>query len=100
MMHGRNIAHGDRARVRHVLNHKWNPIGVFERLKVAYEYDRDIATIYLMLFDERTNRQRLANQLRELATTSMVPSDRRDLRERCDLTATALMPLRSESTTH
>jgi len=68
--------------------------------KAAYEYDSYIATIYLMLFDERTNRQRLANHLRKLATTSMVLSDGRELRERCDLAATALMSLRSEFTTH
>jgi hypothetical protein len=69
-----------RARIRHILMHEWDPIGV-PGLPVD-EYDRYIAKIYLMLLNARTNRQRIANHLLGIATVSMGLSDRPARRER------------------
>src|SRR5258708_1832650 len=93
-------ARENRARIRDVLMHKWDPIGVSGIFEAADEYDSYIGRIYWMLLDERTNHHRIANHLLGLATNSMGFSDGRELRERCDLAATALMLLRSEFATH
>jgi hypothetical protein len=75
-----------RSRVRDILMHEWDPIGV-AGICPADEYDRYISTIYFILSDERTNHRRIANHLLGIATVSMGLSDRPILRERCGLAA-------------
>lgn len=72
---------------------KWDPIDT-SGIGPDDEYDRYISTIYLMLQDERTNHQRVADHPLGLATTAMGLSDSPQLKEKCALAAAALMSLR------
>jgi hypothetical protein len=100
MAHGRDKdqTRENRARIQEILMQKWDPIGTFG-IGPDDEYDRYISTIYLMLLDERTNHQRVADHLLGLATAAMGLSDRPKLREKCALAAAALMSLREAFTT-
>jgi hypothetical protein len=93
--HNKDLDLENRARIREILMQKWDPIGI-SGIGPDGEYDSYINTIYLMLFDKRTNQQRITNHLLGLAVNAMGLSDKPRLREKCILAAAALLALRPE----
>jgi hypothetical protein len=91
----RNKTEEIRSRIRDILTHKWDPIGI-SGICPPDEYDSYIGTIFLILSDVRTNHQRITHHLSRIAAHSMGLSDRPALRERCRLAAMELMALRQE----
>ncbi len=82
-----------RERIREILMQKWDPIGI-AGICPDNEYDHYVSKVYLVLLDECTDHQRIADHLLDLATAAMGLSDRPRLREKCALAAAALMSLR------
>jgi hypothetical protein len=62
MAHGHNRyqSRENRARVRRILLHDWDPIGIQDIPEASDEYDRYADKAYVMLMDERATADRIA----------------------------------------
>ena len=105
---GKHVAHGrnkyqsreSRARIREILLHQWDPIGVSDVPEAADEYDAYVGKVYTMLMDDRAEAAEIANYLFNLATKHMLISPSESLVQGSDEVAKLLVGLRPEFETH
>lgn len=102
MAHGRNKyqSRENRARVRALFMHDWDPIGVAGAAGAEDEYDAYADRAYVMLMDDRVSAETIATYLFEIATKRMGLSHVADLAERSNRVAQALVAMRPEFETH
>jgi GTPase SAR1 family protein len=98
MAHGRNKyqSRENRARVRRILLHDWDPIGIQDIPEASDEYDRYADKAYVMLMDERATADRIAAYLYEIAAEHMGLGQHQRLAEASKNVAEALVTLRPE----
>ena len=102
MAHGRNKyqSRENRARVREILLRDWDPIGIYDMLEAADEYDAYANKAYVMLMDEGATASEIAGYLFAIATEHMGLTHSQQLAERSDHVAKLLVSLRPEFQTH
>jgi len=102
MAHGRNKfqSRESRAKMRGILLHEWDPIGVAGIPEVEDEYDSYADRVYVMLMDERATVDVIAAYLLEVAATQMGLGFSAKLADRTALVARALVALRPGFETH
>jgi hypothetical protein len=73
MAHGRNKDQSEenRMRVRQILLHDWDPIGIQDEPAASDEYDRYADRAYVMLMDERATAEAIAAYLDLIAAEHM-----------------------------
>ena len=73
MAHGRNKyqSRENRARVRRILLHDWDPIGIQDVPEANDEYDRYADKAHVMLMDDRATADMIAAYLYEIAAEHM-----------------------------
>ncbi len=98
MTHGRNNYQscGNRARVRQILLHDWDPIGVQDIDQASDEYDGYADQVYAMLTDESATVDKIAAYLYKIAAEHMGLGRNRHLAETCKSVAETLVALRPE----
>lgn len=102
MAHGRNKyqSRENRLRVRQILLHDWDPIGVQHAPEASDEYDTYADKAYVMLMDERATADRIASYLYEIAAEYMGLGHHQRLAESSRRVAETLVALRPEFETH
>lgn len=102
MAHGRNKyqSRENRARVRRILLHDWDPIGVQDIPEASDEYDRYADKAYVMLMDERATTDTIATYLYQIAAEHMGLGHNQRLAEASKSVAETLVALRPEFETH
>jgi hypothetical protein len=102
MSQGRNKyqSRESRARVRQILLHDWDPIGIQDIPEASDEYDGYADKAYVMLMDERTTADTIATYLYGIATERMGLGDHQRLAEISKSVAASLYALRPEFETH
>ena len=98
MAHGRNKyqSRENRARVRGILLHDWDPIGIQDVPEARDEYDRYADKAYVMLMDETETADMIAAYLYEIATEHMGLGASQQGAEICKSVAETLVALRPE----
>lgn len=101
MAHGRNKyqSRENRSRVRQILLHEWDPIGV-AGVGPDDEYDAYADKVYVMLMGERATETDTAAYLLNIATEHMGLSDSDRLAERSEHVAKLLVSIRPDFETH
>jgi len=102
MARGRNKyqSRENRARVRKLLLHEWDPIGVADVPEASDEYDRYADEAYVMLMERNAGTAQIAAYLLAVATDNMGLSRHPELEKRCNGVADRLVFLRPEFLTH
>jgi hypothetical protein len=102
MTNGRNKyqSRENRAKVRELLMHEWDPIGVKDVPEAQDEYDFYVGEIYVMLMDGKANATAINERLWDIATNHMGLTPARWLRDRCFTTAERLVGMRPQFETH
>ena len=102
MAHGRNKyqSRENRARVRQILLHDWDPIGIQDVPEASDEYDRYVDKAYVMLMDGRATADMIAAYLYEIAAEHMGLGRHSRLEEISSSVAETLVALRPEFGTH
>jgi hypothetical protein len=98
MAHGRDKyqSRESRSRVREILLHEWDPIGVSGVPQAADEYDSYADKVYVMLMYDGAGAAEIAAYLFQVANVHMGLSYRAELAGRCDKVAERLVSLRPE----
>jgi hypothetical protein len=98
MAHDRNKyqSRENRAKIREILMHEWDPIGVRDAPEAQDEYDAYVGRVYVMLVDERATREAIATYLFDIAARHMALANQPGLAARCGQTAAALVGLRPQ----
>ena len=62
MAHGRDEyqSRENRAKIREILMHEWDPIGVRDVPQAQDEYDSYVGRVYVMMMDERATHEAIA----------------------------------------
>lgn len=102
MAHGRNKyqSREHRARVRQILLHDWDPIGIQDISEASDEYDRYADRAYVMLMDEKATAETIATYLQVIAAEHMGLGHSQQGDERSRQVAEKLIALRPEFETH
>jgi hypothetical protein len=102
MAHGRNKyqSRENRARVRQILLHDWDPIGIRGVPEASDEYGSYADKVYVMLMDERATADMIATYLFEMAAEYMGLGHDQRLAEDSKSVAETLVALRPEFETH
>ena len=102
MAHGRNKyqSRENRSRVRKILLHEWDPIGVQGVSEASDEYDAYADHAYVMLMDERATADTIATYLYGIAAGHMGLGHSQECEEASQNVAKILVALRSEFETH
>jgi hypothetical protein len=102
MAHGRNKyqSRENRARVRQILLHDWDPIGIQDAPEASDEYDSYADKAYVMLIDERATADAIAAYLYQIAAEHMGLGHHPRLEEISKRVAETLVALRPQFETH
>jgi hypothetical protein len=102
MAHGRNKyqSRENRAHVRRILLHDWDPIGVRDVPEASDEYDSYADETYVMLMDERATADAIAAYLYQIAAEHMGLGHHPRLEETSKSVAETLVALRPQFETH
>ncbi len=102
MAHGRNKyqSRKNRARVRQILLHDWDPIGIEDVPGASDEYDEYADKAYVMLMDERATADMIAADLYEIAAEHIGLGRHQQLAEVSKSVAETLVALRPDFGTH
>jgi hypothetical protein len=100
--HGRNKyqSRENRARVRRILLHDWDPIGVRDIPEASDEYDTYADKAYVMLMVERATADMIAAYLFKIAAEHMGLGHQAQLEKVSRTVAETLIALRPEFGTH
>src|SRR5262249_44928575 len=90
----------NRARVRRILVHDWDPIGIQDVPEASDEYDRYADKAHVMLMDDRATADMIAAYLYEIAAEHMGLGHNQRLAEVSKSVAETLVALRPEFETH
>jgi hypothetical protein len=96
MAHGvdKQKSRENRIKVRRLLLHEWDPIGVGHAPEASDEYDRYADKAYVMLMDDDASASQIADYLYDVATRYMGLSASDQLRERSTRVAARLLSLK------
>ena len=98
MAHGRDKyrSRENRLRVRRILLHDWDPIGINDFPSASDEYDRYADKAYVMQMDERATADQIAAYLYEIGAEHMGLGRRQRLADISRSVAETLVALRPE----
>ncbi|GLS40664.1 hypothetical protein GCM10010869_62610 [Mesorhizobium tianshanense] len=82
------------SRIREILLHEWDPIGVREIPRAADEYDAYADEVYMMSTDRGARASDIARYLFNIATEHMGLSDLVRLKTKCDQVAKLIAGLK------
>jgi hypothetical protein len=102
MSYGRNKhqSRENRARVRQILLHDWDPIGIRDIAEAGDEYDTYADKAHVMLMDERATAESISSYLYGIAAEHMGLGHSTQLKEDTRSIAETLVALRPEFDTH
>ena len=91
-----NKSRRNRTRVRQILLHDWDPIGVRDEPAARDEYDEYADRAYVMLMDERAASEEIAAYLEAIASEHMALGRNEQRAEKSKKVAEKLIALRPE----
>jgi hypothetical protein len=102
MAHGRNKhqSRENRARVRKILLHNWDPIEIHHAPEASDEYDAYADKAYVMLMNDRATADAIAAYLYQIAAEHMGLGHHPRLAETSKAVAETLIALRPKFETH